>query len=680
MPGFVGVSDFVDDTKEDFKNPTISSFAEKIPQLKKTVNILEETIDFDREGLSKLKKATKAIINSGNSHVENEMCLVRALERLGSVALSKEEPDIGAAFLKFSVVTKELSALMKTLMQSLNNLIMFPVDSLLKSELRGAKGELKKPFEKASKEYDVKYLKIEKEKKAQAKEVGMLRSEVYPSEVADEMEKERRMFQLQMCEYLLKFNDIKTKKGIELLQHLIEYYHAQHNFFKDGLKTIEHFGTYIEDLSKKLQGIRAKQDEEKKKLVDLRLLLRSAPDLDRNELLVQDKNAVYSLHQLQGDSSHGTTKTGYLLKKSEGKMRKVWQRRKCEVIDGFLSIFHADELKMPTKVNLLTCQIKPVPDDKKCFDLISYNRLYHFQTEQEQERDVWISVLVNCKEKQLSKAFQHTTNTNLNPSLQEYQKTLIKNVQLLPGNDKCCDCASKNDVTWMSLNFGILVCIHCSGIHRELGVHYSRIQSLTLDNLTPAQLLIARIMGNNTFNEVFEATVGDLKIKPDCSMDDRYEYIKAKYVARRYILHTTTNSQDLMVDLEQGIFNADICQVLQAWAEGADLGQSLPGTRFGETALHLAVLQYNPCALSIVEFLIQHMNPAALNHQIKTSNDDFRSATALHLCAWYDRRECMKLLLRIGCDYTIMNENGQTALDIAREKKHDECVKLVLLP
>lgn len=43
------------------------------------------------------------------------MCLVRALERLGSVALSKDEPDIGAAFLKFSVVTKELSALMKTL-------------------------------------------------------------------------------------------------------------------------------------------------------------------------------------------------------------------------------------------------------------------------------------------------------------------------------------------------------------------------------------------------------------------------------------------------------------------------------------------------------------------------------------------------------------------------------------
>lgn len=50
------------------------------------------------------------------AHVDNEMYFSRALERLGTNALSKDqEPDIGAAFLKFAVVTKELSALMKTL-------------------------------------------------------------------------------------------------------------------------------------------------------------------------------------------------------------------------------------------------------------------------------------------------------------------------------------------------------------------------------------------------------------------------------------------------------------------------------------------------------------------------------------------------------------------------------------
>ncbi|ENN81196.1 hypothetical protein YQE_02386, partial [Dendroctonus ponderosae] len=548
-----------------------------------------------------MKKAVKAIHTSGICHVDNESCLVKALEKIGQNAITKEhEETIGNAFIKFAVVTQELSALMKTLMQNLNNIVMFPLDSLLKGDLRGVKGDLKRPFDKAWKDYESKYAKIEKEKKQQAKEVGLIRSEITAAEIADEMEKERRLFQLQMCE--------KIKQA---------------------------------------------QDEEKRKLTDLRNLIKSTPNLDKGDPCSQlDKGAAgYSLHQLQGDKHHGVTRTGHLLKKSEGKMRRVWQKRKCRVqAEGYLEICHADETKPPTRVNLLTCQIKIVPDDKRGFDLISYNRTYHFQAEDEADQRAWMSVLINCKEMALMKAFDDSGKTGRDKvnSFRELQQAIIKYIQKIPGNDTCCDCNSQNDATWLSTNFGIIVCIECSGIHRDLGVHISRIQSLTLDNVGTSQ-------------------------------EERLGFIRAKYVEKRFAMTTCSSEREKLFELEEAVNRSDLGLLLQVFAENVDLGACLPSSKCGETALHRAIINESGRSLHIVDFLIQNMSNAALDKVTHPSPIPEISGcdTALHLCALYDKVECMKLLLRSGADANIRNSHNKTPMDIAQEFGNPTCQELL---
>uniref|UniRef100_A0A667XZK8 ArfGAP with SH3 domain, ankyrin repeat and PH domain 1a n=1 Tax=Myripristis murdjan TaxID=586833 RepID=A0A667XZK8_9TELE len=637
MPDQISVCEFLSETTEDYNSPTTSSFTTRLQSCRNTVSILEEALDQDRTALQKVKKSVKAAYSSGQEHAGNQESFSQALERLGG-----NNTELGSAFVKFSCLIKELASLLKNLVRHLHNVI-FTLDSLLKGDLKGVKGDLKKPFDKAWKDYEAKFTKIEKEKREHAKQHGMIRSEITGAEIAEEMEKERRLLQLQMCEYLIKVNEIKTKKGVDLLHNLIKHYNAQSNFFQDGLKTADKLKQHIERLAADLHNIKQSQDEEKKQLTALRDLLKSSLQLEQKEDS-QSKQSGYSMHQLQGNKEFGCEKKGYLLKKSDG-LRKVWQRRKCSVKSGILTISHATSNRQPVRLNLLTCQVKPSGEDKKCFDLIS-------------RKCVWVSVLTNSKEEALNVAFQGGGQSSGVEEEEELTKSIIDEVLRSPGNDTCCDCGAA-EPRWLSTNLGILTCIECSGIHREMGVHVSRIQSLELDKLGTSELLLARNVGNCSFNEVLEAGLPCPSPKPSpCSdMTARKEYINAKYIDRKFVVRrAVATATSRLAELYEAVRSRDLLSIIQLYAEGAELLEPLPEPEpdqllSGETALHHCVRTADPASLHLVDFLVQ--NSGSLDGQTEAGN------TALHYSCLYNKQQCVKLLLRGKPDLHI-SENTHT--------------------
>ncbi|CAB3993192.1 Arf-GAP with SH3 domain, ANK repeat and PH domain-containing 1, partial [Paramuricea clavata] len=441
--------------------------------------------------------------------------------------------------------------------------------------------DLRKPFDKASKDYDAKYSKLEKEKKQQAKESGLTRTEIVPQEIADEMEKERRYFQLHMCEYLIKVSEVKIKKGVDLAQHFVDYYHAQNTYFVECSESVDCIRSYTETLVGELKQLRIQQENEKKNLMMLRDEVKETLQIDREKSL---ERAGYTLHGQQGDINHGTMIKGYLLKRSEG-VRKVWQKRYCVVNNGQLTLAYSASSAPNHTLNLLTCQVKGSveKEGKKSpiFILVTHNRNYLFQAEDHAEMERWMSVLSNSRKEALEKAFGEHGNglqkDNSTDEANDLRQRIVRVVQSLPGNDICADCNTP-EPTWLSTNLGVLTCIECSGIHREMGVHVSRVRSLTLDNLGTAELLIAKAIGNGGFNEIMEATLDDDFVNRSQAVkckEERKEFIRAKYINHQYAQKLEESPSALSKGLAKAVHKKDILAVLQVFAEGVDLSAPL---------------------------------------------------------------------------------------------------------
>lgn len=136
------------------------------------------------------------------------------------------------------------------------------------------------------------------------------------------------------------------------------------------------------------------------------------------------------------------------------------------------------------------------------------------------------------------------------------------------GNKFCADCGSESKVDWCSINLGVLLCIECSGIHRSLGTHISKVRSLTLDTSAFTQDIIEVLLliGNRVSNMIWEAKLDHfLKPSPHSTRDQRLHFITAKYSERTYVQHPAIGqvADDLLLT---SIKKNDIQSVLHALA------------------------------------------------------------------------------------------------------------------
>lgn len=108
-----------------------------------------------------------------------------------------------------------------------------------------------------------------------------------------------------------------------------------------------------------------------------------------------------------------------------------------------------------------------------------------------------------------------------------------------------------SDPQWASINLGVLMCIECSGVHRQLGSHISRVRSLDLDEWPSGHLAAMTALGNALANTVFDARLDPAaKPQPSSPQADKERYIIAKYEKREFLqpLPQSYGPADVLID------------------------------------------------------------------------------------------------------------------------------------
>ncbi|XP_048779520.2 centaurin-gamma-1A-like isoform X21 [Ostrea edulis] len=277
------------------------------------------------------------------------------------------------------------------------------------------------------------------------------------------------------------------------------------------------------------------------------------------------------------------------------------------------------------------------------------NKQWHFEAGDSQERDEWI----NAIEQQILNSLQGNEINKSNKRTTSSDPAGMQAIRTVRGNNSCADCGAPNP-DWASINLGTIVCIECSGIHRNLGTHLSRVRSLDLDEWPPDLVRVMMSIGNGVANSVWEHSIKNRsKPSPTSPRDEKEKWIRGKYETKEFLPPPPYLDIALNQQLIDALVREDIRNIILVLGHSRADDINCPYSKDdGRTALHIAAALGN---VVYVQLLLWY------NANVKVVDHEGRNAL------WYAKssgsNECVELLMNNGCPEhpTLPRRRGSSA-------------------